>query len=333
MVLLPDTYVGWARYAKAAARAAVAENRFDAVYSTSPPETSHLIAHDIHSRTGLPWVADFRDPWMNLYLLRPPTPLHARLHARLEKKVCERAYSVVATRWHEKVLRDKYPGGGGVRRISNGYDAAEAATVDAVRPSGDRLRITHAGMLTQNRTAVPFLHGVRKFLDDRPDAGRSLEIIFAGAREDRNEEAAHRLGLLGTVEFRDSIPHDETLQLERGSHILLLIKHVNPDYAGIVPGKLYEYIGLRRPILALVPEGEAAQLVTSLNRGIVAPQQDASAIAGILGRLYNAYRDGTLDSLFDLSPREQFSRENLAGELAGLLDEISQKHRDNPSGV
>jgi hypothetical protein len=323
-ILVPDTYVGWARYAKAAAKAAAAETRFDAVYSTSPPETSHLIGRDIHKDTGLPWVADFRDPWMNLYLFRPPTPFHARIHARLEKKVCDRAYSVVATRWHEQLLRDKYPGGPGVRRISNGYDAAEAATVDAVRPTGGKLRITHAGMLTQNRTAEPFLRGVRRFLDNRPDAGQSLEVVFVGAREDRNEEASRRLGLDGKVEFRDSIPHDETLQLERGSHILLLIKHVNPDYSGIVPGKLYEYIGLRRPILALVPDGEAARLVTSLNRGVVAPQQDAAAIARILDRLYTAYKDGSLDSLFDLTPREQFSRKNLAGELAALLDEISQ---------
>ncbi len=86
------------------------------------------------------------------------------------------------------------------------------------------------------------------------------------------------------------MPHEEALQLESSSHILLLIKHINPDYKGIVPGKLYEYIGVRRPVLALVPNGEAARLITDLRRGIVAPQDDEHTIAKILDSLFTSFR-------------------------------------------
>ncbi len=324
-VMIPDTYVGWTRYAKRAAMSEVKNRDFDAIYSTSPPETSHLIACDIQTRTGLPWVADFRDPWMNLYLLRPPTAVHARLHARLERKVCERAHTIVTTRWHEKLIREKYPKSPGITRISNGYDAAEAATIETVERDKTRFRITHAGMLTQNRTSVPFLRGVRRFLINRPAARTDLEILFVGPREDKNELAVKQLELTDVVTFRDSVPHEEALQLESSSHILLLIKHINPDYKGIVPGKLYEYIGVRRPVLALVPNGEAARLITDLRRGIVAPQDDEHTIAKILDSLFASFKEDKLDEPFDLTPLSQFSRKSLAGDLAGLLDTVTGK--------
>lgn len=318
--LIPDTYVGWRPYAARAAREAVENESFDAIYSTSPPETSHLIARDVHRRTGLPWVADFRDPWMNLYLFKPPTPLHAALHRRLERRVCREAHVVVTTRWHEDQIKRSYPGARGVARISNGYDAVEVKSVEALRPVKERFRIIHAGMLTQKRTAEPFLRGLRRFLVERPDIRSKVEVLFVGAREDRNERAVRDLELEDVVEFRDTLPHDETLQLERRSHILLLIKHVNPDYQGMVPGKLYEYIGLGRPILALVPGGEAAGLVEALGRGVLAGQEDERGVARAIAQLYEKFEHGTLDESFDLSPRHEFSRESLTGDLARLLN-------------
>ena len=106
------------------------------------------------------------------------------------------------------------------------------------------------------------------------------------------------------------------MKLERCSHILLLIKHVNPDYDGIVPGKLFEYIGVQRPILALVPDGEARDHIERLRKGVVAAQDDIEAIAIKIGDLYGRYETGTLDDAFDLSPAPQFDRASLAGDLA-----------------
>jgi glycosyltransferase involved in cell wall biosynthesis len=323
LFVMPDTYVGWWPYASRAGRHLLSRQTFDAIYSTSPPETSHLVALDLHRRTGLKWVADFRDPWMNLHLLRPPSPLHAAIQRRLERRVCRRAHVVVTTKWHQQTIEETQPCTEGVTRIPNGYDAGEVAAVAELAPPGDRFRITHAGMLTQKRTVVPFLRGLRRFLSERPDVRATVEVLFVGARESRNENAVRELDLDDVVEFRDSLPHDATLQLEKRSHILLLIKHVNPVYRGMVPGKLYEYIGLCRPILALAPDGEAAQLVECLRRGVVAPQESEDEIARALGSLYAAYETGALETEFDLSPRPEFTRESLAGDLARLLDDIT----------
>lgn len=328
-LLLPDTYRGWKPYALRAAREAVAAGHFDALYSTSPPETSHLVARKIHEETGLPWVADFRDPWMNLYLLDPPTRLHTMIHRRMERSVCRRAHVVVTTRWHESVMRRRCADGPGVTRIPNGYDGGEAESVAAVRPPDGPMRITHAGMLTQKRSAVGFLRGLRRFLHARPDAAGNVEVLFLGAREDENEHAVAGFGLSGMVRFADTRPHAETLKTERSSHILLLIKHTDPDYAGLVPGKLYEYIGLRRPILALVPDGEARDIVTRLNRGEVADQEREADVASAIGRMYDAWCAGDLDDRYSLDPRPELTRERAAADLAALLDRVSGAREEN----
>jgi hypothetical protein len=278
----------------------------------------------VQRRTGLPWVADFRDPWMNLYLFKPPTPFHAALHRRLERRVCRRAHAVVATKWHEARMIESYPDAAGVTRISNGYDAAEAAAVASEQPPLDRFRITHAGMLTQNRTAIPFLEGLHILLAENPEIRPRFEVLFVGAREDRNEQAVQSLGLGDVVQFRDTLPHDETLRLERRSHILLLIKHVNPDYEGMVPGKLYEYIGLRRPVLALAPDGEAAQLIAGSSRGVVVSQGDRRGLVDTLAGMFRDFESGTLDDRFDLTERPEFARESMAGRMADLLDSLTR---------
>jgi glycosyltransferase involved in cell wall biosynthesis len=324
-MVLPDTYRGWRPYALAAARGILGRETFDVLYSTSPPETSHLVAGRIHDEHGLPWVADFRDPWMNLHLLRPPTPLHAGLHRRMEARVCRAAHVVVTTRWHEALVRERYPGAPSVTRIANGYDAADAESVAGVTPEGSPMRITHAGMLTQKRSAIPFLRGLRAFFEARPEARGDVDVRFLGAREDANERAVRALELDDVVRFADTVSHRETLQMEKSSHILLLIKHVNPDYRGLVPGKLYEYIGLCRPILALAPPGEARDIVEGLRRGEVVDQESTAEVARAIARLYDAYREGALESRYDLAPRPELTRERLAGELAALFERIASE--------
>jgi hypothetical protein len=321
--LIPDTYIGWYPFAVRAGLAMLRAGRFDAIYSTSPPETSHLIALRLAAVSGLPWIADFRDPWMNLHLLPTPTPLHRRAHRKLERRVCERASAVaVTTPWHRDLLAAAYPRIAPAELIRNGYDPEDAESVTGISPRAGVFQIVHAGMLTQKRSAVSFLRGLKLFLERTPGAQEQCRAIFLGPRESENDEAASALGLGGVVTFRDTAPHSDTLKIERSSHILVLIKHANPLYDGLVPGKLYEYIGARRPILALVPEGEAAAIVRRHRRGEVAPHDVPDKIAGALASMYAGYRAGTLDAAYDLSPVADYRRDVLALRLAERLDAL-----------
>ncbi|HET6350078.1 MAG TPA: hypothetical protein VFH88_13445, partial [Candidatus Krumholzibacteria bacterium] len=238
-ILVPDSYVGWYPFAVSAALQVAASDPVDAVYSTSPPESTHLAGRAVHRRTGLPWLADFRDPWMNLYLLDTPTPVHAALHRRMERRVCADAQVVVTTRWHEARLRDMYHAR--VTRISNGYEGEELAGLDAIRPAAGPMRIVHAGTLTQRRSATPFLEALARVLSQDSAARGDIVVEFIGPREDENEQSVQRLNLGDVVRFLDPLPHPQTLRAERSAHILLLVKHDDPRYDGLVPGKLYEY--------------------------------------------------------------------------------------------
>lgn len=326
-VMIPDSYVGWIGFAVRAALEVAKNEHVDAVYSTSPPESTHLAGLKVHRATGLTWVADFRDPWMNLHLLDAPTPWHTRLHRRLERSVCSHASSVVVTtRWHETRMHHTFPAAV-VARISNGYDGEELAAVDAPPPPARPMRIVHAGMLTQERSATPFLEALARVLRTEPSLGGEMEVEFIGPREDENERSVARLNLSGVVKFRDPLPHAETLRVERSSHVLLLVKHADPRYDGLVPGKLYEYVGLRRPVLALAPEGEARQLVTSLRRGETASPAELAEIERALRTMIGHYRAGRLDDVYDLSPRPEFDRSRLTGDLASVLDAAVERSR------
>jgi glycosyltransferase involved in cell wall biosynthesis len=175
-------------------------------------------------------------------------------------------------------------------------------------------------MLTQKRTAVPVLAGLEHFLKRRPDA--RILVRFIGPRESINDEETQRRGLDGVVEFHDTVSHADSLKLERRSHILLLVKHSNPLYKGIVPGKLYEYVGARRPILAVVPNGEAKEIVTGLRRGETAPPDDPAAIAQALDVMYAKYEAGTLEVDYDLSVVAEFQRQQRTARLAELLSSL-----------
>jgi hypothetical protein len=323
-VLVPDSYVGWYPFAVRAALAVARAERVDALYSTSPPETAHLVGATLHRRTGLPWLADFRDPWMNLHLLAPPTPWHERLHRAWEAKVCASAAVVATTCWHAARLRASYPRAR-VLRISNGYDGDETRSVASIVPPARPFRIVHAGTLTQRRSAVPFLEGLAAFFAARPDARGEVQVEFIGPREDENDRAVARLGLESWVRFRDTVPHAETLREERAAHVLLLIKHVDVRYDGLVPGKLYEYIGLGRPVLALAPPGEAADLIRTLRRGMIASPSAPAEIAAAIGAMFDRHRDGTLERAYDLSERPELERSRLAGEMAAALAELVRR--------
>jgi glycosyltransferase involved in cell wall biosynthesis len=318
LALVPDPYVGWVPFAASAADRLCREEPFDAVYSTSPPDSTHLAARRVARRHRIRWIADFRDPWISLYLKDPPTPLHRLLHRRMERLVVTSADEVVAaTEWQAEEIRRRY--GRTARLIRNGYDEEDFESPIPAPAAGGPLTITHCGMLTLGRRAGSFLEGLALFLEREPSARGDVRAVFIGARESANEELPRPDLLADAVGFEGNIPHAACVERERRSDVLLLIKHDDDRYRGLVPGKLYEYIGARRPLLALVPPGEAAETVVRLRRGETASPDDPAAAAAAIGRLYRLHCEGALESSYDLSERPELTRRAAAEELDRLL--------------
>jgi glycosyltransferase involved in cell wall biosynthesis len=319
--LIPDTYAGWVPFAAREAERLCREERFDVVYSTSPPDSSHLAARRVVRATGIPWVADCRDPWFNLRLRRPPTPVHRALHERLERSVARADLVLVTTEAHERMLRERYPRCR-IERIPNGFDEEDFARDPGARPPDAPFTITHCGMLTLGRSTKPFLEGLAAFARRAPEAAREVRVVFVGPRESANEEWARHFGLGDSVRFEDNVPHRESIAREVRSHVLLLIKHDDERYRGLVPGKLYEYIGAKRPILAVGPDGEAARIVRDLRRGETPRIDRPDEIAGAMETMYRRYREGTLESAYSVEAVPRYSRRAEAERLSELLESL-----------
>lgn len=319
LLLVPDSYVGWVPFAARAAEKLCRGERFDVVYSTSPPDSSHLAARAVARKFHIPWVADFRDPWINLHLRDAPTPLHRAIHGRLERSVARADLVLVTTLEQERTLRRRYPFCR-VERVPNGYDEEDFPPDADARPPAGPMIVTHCGMLTLGRSARPFLQGLALFKERFPRDAGDLRVHFIGARETENEEWVKRFALADTVVFEDNLPHRECVRRERRSHVLLLVKHDDERYRGLIPGKLFEYIGARRPILAVGPEGEAAGIVRELGRGETALIDAPEEIAAALHRLYALHRAGKLESTYRLDEAAHFSRRSEAERLGTLLD-------------
>jgi hypothetical protein len=178
-------------------------------------------------------------------------------------------------------------------------------------------------MLTLGRSTRPFLEGLAAFVRRVPAAAGSVRVVFIGARESANEEWVRRFGLEELVSFEDTVPHRACVGRETGSHVLLLIKHDDERYRGLVPGKLYEYIGARRPILAIGPDGEASRLVRELRRGETPRIDRPDEIAGAIETMHRRWRDGSLESAYSLEAVPRYSRRVEAERLAGLLETMT----------
>jgi glycosyltransferase involved in cell wall biosynthesis len=332
-LLVPDSYVGWRPFALRAARAVLAEDPPDAILSTSPPETNHVVALQLAREAGIPWLADFRDPWFALHLHPAPTSWHRARHARLEAAVLREAGAVLATTlWLRELLRERAPTGRErLVVVRNGFDTDDFpdATEIPIDTQGP-LRLVHTGMLTLTRSAAGLLRALHLLAARRPELRDAFLVDLVGARESRNDALVAELGLADRVRLRGYVPHADAVAAQRQADVLVLIKHEEERFRGLVPGKMYEYMGAGRPILALAPDCETADLVRDLGWGEVAPPDDPPAIAAALERLLQHKRAGTLAGAYPRRGREQFERRAQAETVAALLGQIAPVRRPPP---
>lgn len=326
--LLPDSYVGWAKRAERAATALVRRRGthgpegFDAVLSSSPPDSVHLAARGVKRSTALPWVADFRDPWFSLVLREPPTAWHRARQQAMETSVLAEADLLLAASATHAAELERRVGSPRLRHLPNGYEplesAAEPAATDAERAV---FRCVYTGMLTLMPDVGVVLDALHEMLREHPDARRRLRLTLVGPYDSGYEDRAVALGLTpGIVEFAGPKPHAEARALQRRADLLLLWKPRN--LPTMVPGKTYEYLDSGRPILAVLdPADEAARLVARAG-AVVVPPGDRRAITGALGAAYAAWRAGTPPAAVPTPWLAEHTREHLAARLAEHLDRL-----------
>jgi glycosyltransferase involved in cell wall biosynthesis len=324
--LVPDAYLGWFPFALAAARARIAAGGIDVLLTTSSPDTAHLVGLVLRERMPVPWVADFRDPWVRRLTFVAPTRAHLWLQTWLEGRVLARADRVLVTNdaTRDDFLR-RHPGIPAVKVavVPNGYDPADLAFLRALpAPAPDperRFVLAHTGLLSGRRTLAPLVAGLRVLLERRPDLRDRLRVRQIGPRESINEALVADSGLTDLIEFAPPCRHREILGEMAAADALLLIEADAPQGSLITPGKIFEYLAIGRPILALVPPGPAADLVRDFRAGRVIAPHDAAGIATALEGWLTRRPEGRVSQPEELLP---YARPALARRLAELLHDL-----------
>lgn len=314
-VLVPDEQIGWYPFAVRAALELAGGWRPDVVYASAMPLTSLLVAHRVAARLGVPWIAELRDLWTDNHYVRHH-PWRRALEQRMERRVLGSAAGLVTMSepWAQ-LLRDRY--GKPAAAVSNGFDPADFPA--PAPPQDDTLRIVYTGMIYRGkRDPMPLFAALRLLGDE----AAGVRVRFYGRYLDMIHEMAAEQGVEALVETHDQLPYSDALRSQAEADLLLLLMWDDPRERGLFPGKVFEYIGARRPILGIGPtEGVVAEMLRERGLGVMV--NDPQSIAARLREWIAAKRrDGAIAPL----PRELaagLTREEQTRRLAGFIESVA----------
>lgn len=323
-LLVVDSQLGWYPYALQEAERTVSRSSIKAIYSTSAPYTTHLIALALKCRTGLPWIADFRDPWVNNPALQPPTRWHKTLITRLESQVCSGADRIlVTTESLQSDLRHRYPGlpEGKFLHLPNGYDPEDFDALDHGRKDPVRFTILHTGSFYRSGlTPEVFLSAVQKAIAAGEISPQKVHIRFIGNLGTSQLQLIQNSGIAQLVECTGFLPYKKSLQMLLEADVLLLVNHAGASGRLIIPAKTYEYLAARKPILALTSAGALSDLLHATSAGSAIDPLDAEAVASEIVRLYRLWENKELEGTTDPDKIIRFSRREITRQLAAALN-------------
>lgn len=319
-MFIPDPRVLWVRPSVRFLKEYVKGHPVDAIVSTGPPHSMHLIARRLSASTGLPWIADFRDPWTRMFYFKHLNlnAFSRRCHEKTEKAVLDDASLVVAV--SPLVQQDfKTMTATKVELVTNGYDKDDFAGSVA---RSEEFTIVHAGLFAADGNPVEFWEVLSELCASDTAFRQHLRIRLCGKTDAAVLDSIKAAGLQDCTIDRGYVGHAEAVEAMRSAQVLLLPLRREPEYKATLPGKLFEYLASRRPVVGIgQPDGAMAAILSSSGAGECFEWNQKEQMKVYVKKLFSAYLSGKLED--NPANLEMYSRDALAERYAALLDSLT----------
>jgi glycosyltransferase involved in cell wall biosynthesis len=319
-LFIPDARKFWIRPSVIFLKKYLKENPVDAIFSDGPPHTNTMIACELSKATGIPWLMDFQDPWtqVDYYAMLKIGKKADEKHRKLEQEAFKTAKktTIVSPTWKKDL---ESIGATNVDVIVWGYDEDDFGKEKVIFDND--FSIVHAGQLGFDRKPDVFIKVLGDLKKENPEFARKLKIKLAGKVDYSIEELIKDKGLTDNYIAFGNIPRPRAFDLTLKSHILFLPLNKAGNAKGRIPGKLFENMRSKRPILCLGPtDSDVANILRETNTGKAFEYNDYENIKNFVMEVFGKYLNN--NNTVDAINLEKYTVKNQTKLLSGYLDEI-----------
>ncbi len=322
---IPDARRGWKKYAVKTGLKVIRDEGIQLLYSSSPPYTCSLIARDLKRKTKLKWVAGFRDPWTGFL----NTPKRKGIAKNLDlgyEYSCYKEADNIDVAWpgiKDDILR-KHPDldAGKIEHVSNGYDDEDFSGI-RVQKDSKIFTVTYTGSMYGVRNPKEFLEAAEKLYEEKKLFPADVTFNFVGRFSAEIKEMFSSSSFKDSINVVSYVSHGESIAYLINSDALLLIIDDTKDVSRIVPGKVYEYLGAQKPIIAIgQKESDIEKLLSETGAGKICEHGDVNSVKELILEYFSAFKNKTNVKGFDPEKIIQYSRRNQTGKLSKVFDKL-----------
>jgi len=320
-LFVPDGRVGWVPYAQKAALKRIAFGDIDIIITTGPPHSTHLAGLAIAKKTGIPWIADLRDPWTTIYYNEtlPRTKKTQAKDLALERKVLASASAILVT--SPGLAEELAPYAKKINLLYNGYDADDLPTTRPLPyPS---FTLAHVGNYFPSMEAPGLVDALVQLCKEIPSFAADFKLRFTGLLDPAVEAHLRQAGLGANMVVQSPVPHALAVEEMSKASVLLIVLSALTKAKGNVPGKIFEYLATGLPILAIGDsDSGAAAVLEQAGRPSLLPHADGVRIYEMLKYMYETWvANNKQPKIINSIDYQVFSRKSLAAQLAKIVDE------------
>jgi len=321
---IPDNKLSWSKKAFAKAVEILSEEHFDCLFISGPPFSQFDVFSEIKKKHNIPLILDYRDLWVDNQFSFYPTPFHKSLHKRKEYKALKAADKVIVTnrRIKEKLINDyKFLSFDEVYIIPHGYDPQDFTQVEQLQKPNDKMLITYAGLFYEYITPKYFLQAFKKLLIENPSIAENIRLSFVGLLGKENQKLIKELKLEPYITEYGYVDHRENIQKLMMCDVLWIMVGNGKSAETISSGKLYEYFGTRKPIIACLPDGALKMAAAEYKASFITEPDNIDQIKNTIMQVFKLYKSGNLP-VPDEQYIEGFRRDLLTEQLAKQMNKV-----------